>query len=181
MAVKNEMTLEIRDREAILTRIISAPRELVFDAWTKAEHLSQWFGPHGFTTTAETDPRVGGKFRITMHGTDALGPEFAGQDYPMKGVYKEFVPPERLVYTSDLSEHPEQWKKQIKEACGSPNDVDVLQGVTTVTFEESDGKTKVTIRYTFASEAIRDGYLKTGMKEGWGECLDRLEELVEKA
>ena len=55
MAAKNETALEVRGHEAILTRIINAPRELVFEAWTKAEHLSQWFGPHGFTTTAESD------------------------------------------------------------------------------------------------------------------------------
>jgi len=174
MATKSDLIVTTAPKEVIMTRMIDAPRELVFDAFTKKEHLEKWFGPHGFNTTAETDPRPGGKFRITMHATDALPPEFAG-DYPMKGEYREFRRPERLVFTSDLSEHSEKWKAEIKEACGSQNDDEVLVATATVTFEDVNGKTKVTLRSAFASDAVRDGYVKTGMNEGWEQSFERLE------
>jgi len=173
---QNKMTIEIADREVIMTRVVNAPRELVFEVWTNAEHLSRWFAPQGFETTAETDPRPGGAFRIVMHATEALPPEFAG-DYPMKGIYQEFVPPERIVFTSDLSEHSEKWKEQLFEHCGTRGD-DALLSVATVTFDDLGGKTKITVRSRFASNAIRDGYVKTGMNEGWEQTFDRLASLV---
>ncbi len=76
MTKQSDFSVSIAPKEAIMTRIFDAPRELVFDAFTKPEHLEQWFGPHGFRITAETDPRQGGAFRIVMHGTDAQPPEF---------------------------------------------------------------------------------------------------------
>ena len=174
----NAMQVELADKEVIMRRVINAPPELVFDAFTKAEHLEIWFGPHGFETTARTDPRPGGELRIVMHATDALPPEFRG-DYPMSGTYREVLRPSKLVFTNELNEHSEEWKAQLKEKCGTQSD-DALKSTATVTFEDLGGKTLVTLRSAFASNAIRDGYIKQGMNEGWGQSFERLESHVSK-
>ncbi len=176
VAEKNEMTVELKDKEVVMQRVINAPRELVFDAFTKAEHLTKWFGPHGFETTATTDPRQGGAFRIVMHATDSLPPEFQG-DYPMSGIYIEFDRPKKLVYTNDLSDHSEKWKEELNVKCGTQSD-EALKSLATITFEDVGGKTRVTLRSSFASNAIRDGYVKQGMNQGWSETFDRLESFV---
>jgi uncharacterized protein YndB with AHSA1/START domain len=173
MATTSDFHVTTGPSEVIMTRTIDAPRELVFDAFTKAEHLAKWFGPHGFRTTAESDPKPHGKFRVTMHGTDALPEQFRG-DYPVFGEYIEFVRPTKLVYTSHLDDHSEEWKAQLKKDAGIESD-EVLRSTATVTFDDASGKTKVTLRATFASNAIRDGYVKTGMNEGWGQMFERLE------
>src|SRR5678815_4258877 len=81
------------DRELVLTRIIDAPREAVYRAWTEPELLKQWFAPLPYTTpVAEMDVRTGGATLIVMRSPD-------GQDMPMPGVYLEVVPNERIVFT----------------------------------------------------------------------------------
>lgn len=174
MTEKNKMTVEVAENEVIMRRIINAPRELVFDAFTKPEHLTKWYGPHGFDTTAETDPRPGGAFRIVMHATDALPPEFRG-DYPMFGMYREFKRPEKLVYTNNLSEHSEEWKEKLRSLCKTDNDGEILVNLATVTFEDQGGKTLVTLRSRFSSNNVRDGYVEMGMNQGWEQCFERLE------
>jgi len=178
MEKKPDFTVTTEPNEVIMTRTIDAPRELVFDAFTRPEHLAEWFGQHGFRITAETDPRKGGKYRITMHGTDALPEQFRG-DYPMHGEYLEFLRPEKLVFTNNLDEHSEEWKKELMQKCGTTSP-EALNSVATVTFEEAGGKTKVTLRSTFKSDAIRDGYVKTGMNEGWGQSFERLDAHMQK-
>ena len=80
------------DREIATTRVFDAPRDLVFDAWTDPEHVAQWWGPNGFTTTTHSmDVRPGGEWIFIMHGPD-------GTDYKNHIVYREVVRPERLVY-----------------------------------------------------------------------------------
>jgi uncharacterized protein YndB with AHSA1/START domain len=177
MEDKNETTLKLAPQQVILTRIINAPRELVFEAWTEARHIKNWFGPRIFRAEAETDPRKGGKFRIAMIGTDAAPPEYKGP-YPMKGIYKEFIKPEKVVYTNDLSEHPQDWQDFLKGQIENYDGQDFLHGETAVTFDDVEGKTKVTITSTFDSDAVRDAYLKTGMNEGWTESLDKLDEML---
>ena len=86
------------DREIVLTRVVDAPRELVFEAWTKPEHAMKWFGPKGFTCTLhEMDVRVGGRWRFDMFAPD-------GKLYPNRIEYLEIVPNERLVYCSPSAE-----------------------------------------------------------------------------
>src|ERR1700689_1494920 len=81
-------------RELTLTRTFDAPRDLVFAAFTDPAHLAQWWGPRGFTNpVCEIDPRVGGVLRIDMRDPN-------GNVYPMKGVIRDIVPPERLVFTN---------------------------------------------------------------------------------
>ena len=176
MAKRNDIQVETAPREVIITRLINAPRELVFDAFTKAEHLRKWFGPHSCEITAETDPRVGGKFRITMHGTAEMPAPFAGLDFPMNGEYTEFVRPERLAYTADLSEHPQQWKDMVIGLMGNATNEDYLHSRTSVSFEALDGKTILTVRVYFASDAVRDGY--EGMDEGWAQSFEKLDKYL---
>jgi uncharacterized protein YndB with AHSA1/START domain len=88
----------------------------------------------------------------------------------VKGIYTELVRPERIVMTQDLSEHPRAWHDMIKP--GEANPAGEL--LTSVTFENLDGKTKLTVRTRFATAAIRDAMLKMGMTEGWSMSLDRL-------
>jgi uncharacterized protein YndB with AHSA1/START domain len=139
------------DREIVLTRVYDAPRELVFRMFTDPEHVRQWWGPNGFTTTThKMDVRPGGKWRFVMHGPD-------GTDYPNLITYVEVVQPERLAYKhgSDESE---------------PAHFDV-----TVTFEEQDGKTTLTMRSIFPTAAARDHVVeKYGAIEGGNQTLDRL-------
>src|SRR3974377_2327336 len=85
-------TTKTAEREITITRVFNAPRALVFKAWTDAAELAQWWGPKGFTNpVCELDVRVGGVIRIHMRSPD-------GSVYPMKGEFREIVPPERLVF-----------------------------------------------------------------------------------
>jgi uncharacterized protein YndB with AHSA1/START domain len=162
---------ESEDLEVVLTRDFAAPRALLFAAWSVPQHLAAWWGPRGFTNRTEVDARPGGHFRITMIAAD-------GTEYPMKGVYREVVPPERLVYTNDLSEHPEEWHDQIDPGRDRSKGRPALDPVTTVTFEERGERTRVTVRMRFATRAMRDSFVKMGMNGGWNQSFDRLTELL---
>jgi uncharacterized protein YndB with AHSA1/START domain len=142
------------DRELVLTRIIDAPRELVFRMWTDPVHLAKWWGPRDFTNpVCEIDFRPSGALRIVMRAPD-------GTDYPMGGVFREIIEPERLVFTN----------------CALDSDGNVLlDGLTTVTFAEQGGKTKLTVQ-TRATALVPGAarYLE-GMQAGWEQTLDGLE------
>jgi uncharacterized protein YndB with AHSA1/START domain len=142
------------DREIVITRVLAAPRELVFDAFTDDRHIGQWWGPNGFTTTTyEKDVRPGGSWRFTMHGPD-------GTDYPNYVAYREVVRPERLAYAHGT-------------APGEPAKFDV-----TVTFEDAgEGKTKVTLHSVFPTPEARDFVVREhGAIEGGRQTLQRLDE-----
>jgi uncharacterized protein YndB with AHSA1/START domain len=174
MAEKNDPLMQSADREFVITHVFDAPRALVFKAWTDPKHMAQWWGPHGFTNPiCEMDVRPGGAYRIVMRGPD-------GVDHPAKGVYREVVEPERLVMTINHSELSDEWHDLVNpnrdKAAGKP----AVEGLTTVTFEEQGGKTKLTIRMLFESAAVRDALLRIGMTQGWSQSLERLEALVAK-
>ena len=177
MVKKNETTLKLAPGEVIMSRIINAPRELVFEAWTEAEHIEKWFGPRIFRTEAESDPRPGGAYRIAMIGNEKAPPEHSGP-YPMKGLYKEFIKPEKVVFTQDLTDHPKDWKDLLQSKIKDYSGEDFLNTVTTVTFQDMGSQTKVTIITSFDSCGVRDAYISLGMKEGWAESLDKLEEML---
>jgi uncharacterized protein YndB with AHSA1/START domain len=81
-----------QDREIVILKKLDAPVELVWEAWTKAEHISQWWGPNGFTTTIHTmDVMPGGEWNLIMHGPD-------GTDFKNKSIFKELIPFEKIVY-----------------------------------------------------------------------------------
>jgi uncharacterized protein YndB with AHSA1/START domain len=141
-------------RELTITRIFDAPRELVFKMWTEPKHLKQWWGPKIFTTpVCEMDLRVGGAFRMVMHS-----PEWGNA--PMKGVFREIKPPEWLVFTNIAVDE---------------NDDTLVEGVTTVHFEDHRGKTKLTLHTTARGVAAIAAQMIAGMEQGWTESIDKLE------
>jgi uncharacterized protein YndB with AHSA1/START domain len=150
-------TKSFAEREITITRVFDAPRELVFKAWTDAKHVAQWWGPRGFTNpVCEIDARVGGMLRMHMRAPD-------GSVYPMKGEIRELVVPERLVFTNIAV-----------DAAGRH----LLEGLTTVTFADEGGKTKMTL-HTKAVAVIEDAaaYLQ-GMEAGWTQSIDKLQAFV---
>ena len=144
------------DREIVLTRLLNAPRELVFEAWTNPEHLVHWWGPNGFTITIkEMNVKPGGVWRFIMHGPD-------GVDYPNKVVFSEVVKPERLMYSQgwDIENGPKPFE-----------DFDV-----TITFEKEGNKTKITLKTVLASaEVLKKVVEQYGAIEGGKQTLNRLE------
>ncbi len=153
--------------EVEISRVFDAPRALVWRAWTSPEHLAAWWGPHGCTARCEADVRPGGQYRIVMR--------FGTVDYPMFGVYREVVARERLVYTSDLSQHPEAWHDAIDPGRDKKKPRPSLDIVTTVTFADEGEGTRVTLRMQFPTAALRDSLVKTGMNEGWRASFEKLD------
>ncbi|MES2361243.1 MAG: SRPBCC family protein [Pseudomonadota bacterium] len=146
------------DRELLLTRLIDAPREKVFQAWTDPKLLVQWFTPKPWQTVrAEVDVRPGGASLIVMRGPD-------GTEFPNRGVYLEVVPNQRLVFTDAFTE---AWK---------PSEKPFMTGV--LTFEDEGGKTRYTARVLHWTVADREAHEKMGFYEGWGKATEQLAELI---
>jgi uncharacterized protein YndB with AHSA1/START domain len=151
------------DREITITRVLAAPRSLVFAAWTDPRHVERWWGPQGFKSTAcEIDLRPGGAFRLQMSGPD-------GTIYPCEGVFREIVPPERIVYVGGPQDgHP----------CGAGIPP---RSIVTVTFIEHAGKTTLTIHTELTSPSDREATDAAGFIPGWNSTLDRLAESLASA
>lgn len=142
------------EREIVSERVFDAPRDRVFAAYTDPELIPQWWGPRGTTTIVDQmDVRPGGAWRFV--GRDPDGSETA-----FRGTYREVTPPERIVQTFE-------WE-------GMPGHV----VVETATFEDLDGRTRVTARSLFHTSEERDGMLDSGMERGLTETHDRLAELL---
>ena len=141
----------------IVTREFDAPRDLVFEAWADPRHLSQWWGPSGFTTTTSAfEMRPGGVWRFVMHGPD-------GRDYENRITFDEIVKPERITYHH-----------------GGGDDVEPVQFRTTVTFDDLGAKTRVTLRGVFPSAEERARVIREyGADKGLAQTLARLGEYVE--
>jgi uncharacterized protein YndB with AHSA1/START domain len=145
-------------RELVLTRLIDAPREKLFRCWTEPELLKQWFAPLPYTIThAELDVRSGGSNYIVMRSPE-------GQDMPLRGVYLEVVPNERVVFT-DAYTRP--WE---------PSDKPFFTGI--ITFEDEGGKTRYTARALHWTDEDCEAHEKMGFHEGWGQCADQLAALA---
>lgn len=144
------------DREIVITRLLDAPRELAFSAWTDPEKVVKWWGPNGFSITIERmDVRPGGVWKYVMHGPD-------GVDYPNRTVYEEIVPPERLVYTQsgDAGERAIQFR-------------------STVTFVQEGGQTRITLQSVFKTPDDRNYVVeKFGAVEGGIQHVARLNEFL---
>jgi uncharacterized protein YndB with AHSA1/START domain len=159
MDARNDLALSITtpsDREIVLTRTFKAPRTLVWDAVTKAEHVRRWYGCAAFTfTTCEIDLRVGGSYRYTMRTAD-------GVEHTMTGIYREIVQPERIVHTERY------------ETTGftSPD------ALVTMTLTEQNGRTRMQSVILHPNKDSRDGHLNSGMENGARETFDRLEALL---
>ena len=157
-AAANAVSTE--DRELVLTRLIDAPREHLFRAWTEPELLKQWFAPLPYTTpVAEMDVRPGGANLIVMRGPD-------GTEMPNRGVYLEVVENQRIVFTDAYT------------AGWQPSDKPFMTGI--VTFEDLGGKTRYTARVRHWTVADREAHEKMGFHDGWGRCADQLAALVAK-
>lgn len=145
-------------RELVLTRLIDAPPEKVYRAWTEPALLKQWFAPLPFTTpVAELDVRPGGANLIVMRAPD-------GTDMPNRGVYLEVVPNQKLVFTNAYTQ---AWE---------PSDKPFMTVI--LTFETEGGKTRYTARVRHWSDADRETHEKMGFHKGWGQCADQLAALV---
>jgi len=142
------------DREIIIERIFDAPRELVWTAWTNPEHVAQWWGPDGFTTTIEKmDFRLGGVWKHVMHGPD-------GTDYSNSSVFREIVRPERIVYTHGGARE------------GEP----VANFTATWLFEDLGSRTRLTMQLLFETPEDRDLVVREyGAVEGGKQTLTRLD------
>jgi uncharacterized protein YndB with AHSA1/START domain len=144
------------DREVLITRIIGAPRDLVFAAWVDSKHADKWMGPAGYTTVTQSmDVRPGGMWRFTMSGPQGV--------FPNRVTYIEVVKPSRLVY---------------KHGADKDNDPDEFE--VTITFEELSGdRTHITMRSIFPSAAARDKVVKEFHAiEGGYQTLERLDNLL---
>jgi uncharacterized protein YndB with AHSA1/START domain len=140
------------DREAVLVRVIDAPREAVFAAWTDADEFCQWFGPAGFSCVVhEMDVRVGGRARFDMTGPD-------GTLYTNRFDYLEILPAERLVmdHGSDVDDDPGRFR-------------------VTITFDQqSDGKTVLTLRQLHPTAEQRNAVIGFGAVEYGLQTLQKL-------
>lgn len=161
MAVKsaaNSDTFKVTtpsDREIRMTRLFDAPPRLVFEAMTKPEHITRWWGclAEGYSVpVCEVDVRPGGKYRyVNRH------PKGEAEFY---GEYREVAPPGRMVFTEIYAPFPD------------------AESIVTVTLTEENGKTRFTITSVYPSREVRDMVLKTGMEKGAAISYDRLEDVV---
>jgi uncharacterized protein YndB with AHSA1/START domain len=144
------------EREIVMSRVFDAPRNLVFDAWTKPELLERWLGVRGgwSMVVCEVDLRVGGDYRFVWRGPD-------GAEMGMGGDYREIVPPERLVATESFDD---PWYSG--------------EALDTIVLVEEGGKTTATTTVLYESEEIRDAVLESGMARGVAESYDMLAEYL---
>jgi uncharacterized protein YndB with AHSA1/START domain len=147
------MTAPDDTREFSLTRHFAAPRALVWRAWTDPKHLAAWWGPRGFTNpVCQVDLRVGGLMRIVMRSPD-------GQEFPMRGEFKEIVPPERLVFANHAVD---------------AEDRALIDGLTTITLTERDGGTDLHLHTRAKALAPIAVPWLGGMEHGWTQSIDKL-------
>lgn len=150
MAARADSTIAVAERELVITRVFDAPRELVFKMWTDPAHAKHWWGPtHHPAVHMEMDARPGGRWRHCLRSVET------GKDLWQHGVFREVVPPERLVFTF-------VWEEQGERG---------VENLVTVTFAEHGGKTLMHFRHApFVSDGERDGH-----GEGWTSTFDRLD------
>jgi uncharacterized protein YndB with AHSA1/START domain len=148
MAVASNANQATAQHELVITRTFDAPRNLVFKAWTAPEHMVRWLGPRNFTApSCKMDFRPGGAFRACICAPD-------GKEYWMRGIYREIVEPERLIFTFSWEEDGERGRETM----------------ITITFGEQGDKTRMTFRQAFF-ETVENRDSHHG---GWTECFERL-------
>ena len=155
MAARNNPARDSAERTLEMTRIFEAPRALVFKLWTDPRHARNWWGPSDYPATSlEMDLRQGGKWRGCLRSTEN------GKELWQGGVFREVVPPERIVFTFAWEEEGERG----------------FETLVTVSFAEEGEKTRMTFRQApFSSVAQRDGH-----RGGWTSSFDRLAEYLSK-
>jgi uncharacterized protein YndB with AHSA1/START domain len=149
---------DLTDRDLGFDRLIDAPPEVVYRAWTEPALLKQWFAPQPFTTPrAELDVRPGGANLVVMRGPD-------GTEMPNRGVYLDVVPNRRLVFTDAFT------------SAWAPSEKPFMTVI--LTFEPEGGKTRYGVRVRHWTAADRQAHEQMGFYQGWGQCADQLEALV---
>lgn len=144
-----------------ITREFDAPRDLVWQAWTEKDHITQWFGPEGFSTRVDKhELKSGGRFDYVMIGPD-------GKEYPGTSVFKEISPQDRIVATDEFGD---DFKAE---------NADLPAGmIVTTTFEDVGSKTKVTISIEHASADDKKKHEEMGVVAGWNSSLDKFEKYI---
>ena len=159
VSARNSDTFQVTtpsDREIRLTRLFDAPRHLVFEAMSKPEHITQWWGRLGdgySVPVCEVDLRPGGKWRFSNRTP-------TGEVATFYGVYREVAPPGRMVFTEIFEPFPD------------------AESVVTATLTEENGKTRLTATVLYPSVEVRDMVLQTGMARGAAISYDRLEDVA---
>jgi uncharacterized protein YndB with AHSA1/START domain len=152
MGARSSGATEASEREVTITRILDAPRSLVFRAWTSPEHLKRWWGPHGFTVlSCEMDFRVGGAWRLAMRSPQGVVDR-------QRGEFREIIEPERIVFSYAFDDEN-----------GKPGH----QTIVSVDFAEVEGETKKT-RLTVHQAVFESVTVRNDHIGGWGEALDHL-------
>ncbi len=143
------------DRDVVVTRVVNAPRRLVFAAWTEPRHLQRWLtGPEGWTMpVCEIDLRPGGRWRYVYR-------KASGKEMTLTGSVLEVVPPERFVTT-------ESWGPEWPDT------------VNTLVLTESEGRTTIALTITYISKEARDAALDTGAMDGMNRAFELLDELLD--
>jgi uncharacterized protein YndB with AHSA1/START domain len=141
------------ERTIVLKRVFDAPRALIWKMWTDPVHLAQWFGPAIFTNhKVKVDLRVGGALELTMRGPD-------GAEHPMKCEFREIVTGRKLAFINNAYDE---------------SDNKLIDGFTTVTFEDQGAKTKLTLEMTAKGVAEVTKFMLGGMAEGWIQSFDKM-------
>lgn len=152
----NEASNEVKGNQIIMSRLLNAPRELVWEVFTDPQHLANWWGPYGFTTTThEMNVDEGKNWFLTMHGPD-------GTDYPNYITYTEVVKPERLVFKHTIG-------KNSKET----------HHTTIVTLKEEGAKTRLVFIVTLPdADRLEELVVSNGVVEGGKQTMARMEEYL---
>ena len=158
----HSLSLHVGEQEIVVERQFAAPRALLFQVFTQPEHLKRWWAPQPYTIAACTiDLRPGGIWHYCMHSPE-------GQDQWARSVYREIVPPEKLVYTTTFAD------EHANPTLGMP------EHLTTVIFTEEAGKTRVTARVQFSSAAALSVAVDLGMLQGMSITWEYLVEYVKE-
>lgn len=155
--VKNKLVVTLpSEKEILLTRVIDAPRELVFKAYTDPKAIPQFWGPHKYTTVVDKmDVRPGGAWRFIQKDEE-------GNESAFHGEYSEVKAPEKLVHTFIYEPMPEHIATEH------------------VSFEDLGDRTRIVDLMSFSSKEARDGMVQSGMESGSAELFDRFEKMLQK-
>jgi uncharacterized protein YndB with AHSA1/START domain len=148
--------MDSNEETVAITRVYDAPLSRVFEAWTRAEHLSRWFAPRGFAITdCQSEPRPGGIFQLCMRSP-------RGEAFWVHGQYREVVAPERLLIACTM--HDPQGTPSLEEIIG-------------VQFEKAGSRTRVRLNSTARGVSAAAAMMLAGLQKGWAQTVDRLGDL----
>jgi uncharacterized protein YndB with AHSA1/START domain len=159
------------EREMVLSRLLDAPRALVWKCWTEPEHLAAWWGPNGMTNEVDQDLKPGGHQTVTMIDGN-------GNRYPVRMAVLEIEPERHLVTAINTDDMSDDWHEQFSDfADGKTSGAPRIH--MTVSLEDAgDGKTLLTVTQVFTNRVERDANMKMGAEAGWRESFEKLDTLL---